>query len=736
MDLTLFFTIIGLLLPIVIPILGYMYRNRKEMSNYYSLIWKSSLKLSPKDLLNERPFDEYYFEREVDLLIGKALKEKKNALIAGPPLSGKTRSFYNAVKNQDERYYILATRSIPMIRFALPPFFGFRSNRLIFIDDFQNFIEKQDSFPQLFRSAKEKNIPVIVTSHSGKEFTKAKNKLIENNLDADVIFGENIFEIGKVSNQDGKKIAEKMGREWEHISFNGTIGSIFMKLNEMHRRFEQCSTIEKTILRSMRSLYLCGVYEDTTFFKLDWIKEAAKSYELTGRDFEWTGWIKSLEEKEFVQLSKRKSIWAEDAYLVYIVTPETEIPNLELFEDIIEIFKDDAEVLHMAGERAYDTGSESIEISRYLKLSICAFERVLELSEKTNDKQKIFNALKYLGMSYWSLSKLENAKENCIQSINYFSGIFKRTDLDLKAADIAMIRSRMGNAYTILGETENKKENCHKAIELFEEALNTYSIEQYPSECAQVKNSLGGAYLMLSDDEDAEVNLSKAAECFEDSLKARPFEIDPKGYAHTKNNLANTFARLSQREDAAKNLAIALELYNDTLKIYLKEKYPMQYGMAHNNIGNVYFLLGLISDKNENSRKSIESYKKSLEVRTQENTPVLYSNTLFNLSDAYLMLGESENNPEYLKDSLSHLNELTGISAANLTPFRLGEIYFTTAKCHTKLAEFENEKINLNKAIEFYEKALSYFKDTNLNDMFEKTTSELQKSKDALGKIK
>ncbi len=701
------------------------------MRQLYSLIWKSSSRISPKDLLNERPCDEYYFERDVDEFLNRILTEKKNAMITGPPLSGKTRAFYNAVTKGKKKYYILATRSISMSHFKIPSFFGFSSNKIIFIDDFQNFIEKQDSFPQLLKEAKSKNIPVIVTSHSGKEFTKAKNKLIENNLDADILFGENIFEIGKVSHDDGKRIAERMGHQWEHVSFNGTIGSIFMKLSEMQRRFELCSTIEKTVLRSMRNLYLCGVYEGNTFFKLGWIKESAKRSELTGKDFEWTGWIKSLEEKEFVQLSKRNYVWAEDAYLAYIVKPETEISIIELFEDIIEIFKDNAEVLQMAGERAYDSGSVSIEISKYLKLSACAFERVLSLAEEINDKEKIFNALKYIGMSYWSLSKLENTKENCIRSINYFSRVFDRTDPDLKSSDVAMIKSRIGNAHSVLADSENKKENCLKAIELFKEALETYSVEKFPMEFIQVKNSLGSSYLMLSDDEDAEINLSKAKECFEDSLKAGMHVNDPKGFAYTKINLANTFVRLSQREDDEKNLGIALSLYNDALKIYLKEKYPIQYGMAHNNIGNVYFLLARISDKKENYMKSIGSYKKALEVRTRENAPVMYSNTLYNLSDTYLMLGESEKNPEYLNEAITLLTELLDMSTSNLTPFRLGEIYFTTAKCHSFLSEYEEKEFHRNKGIELYQKALEMFINNDLDNMYGKTKEELEKLKSA-----
>jgi len=709
LDLTLILTIVGIALSILIPVVGYFYKSRKELRNYYSLIWKNSKKISPKDLLNERPFEEKYFKREVDDFLRQAISERRNVMLVGPPLSGKTRAFYNFLKDQKRKYLVLAPRSVSMNHFAFPSSFGINSDKIIFIDDFQNYVDKQDTFPLLFKSAKNENIPVVATCHSGKEYSKAINKLIENNLDADVIFGGNIYEIGKVSAEDGRKIAESSGRSWDMIRFNGTIGSIFMKLSEMQRRFEQCSTIEKTILRSIRNLYACGVYTDNTQFRLDWIKKVSARSELTGKDFEWSGWLKSIEEKEFVQMTRRNFVWAEDAYLEYIIKPDTEVSNIEEFEDIIEIFSGDPEVLQMAGERAYDKGSVSMDILKYIKLSIQSFERVIELIDPNNSEQLYFKANKCLGICHWRMSRLENTRENCLKSIEYYKKILGTKYISEHPLELAMVKSKLGNTFTLLAGIENKEENCSLAITNLNEALNVYTIGEFPAEHASVLNGLGTAYMTASNSQTTTENLIHAVRYFEDALKIRTLAEDPKGHAYTKNNLAGAYARISQIENMEKNLNTALMHYEDALKIYDKKKYPFEYGMILNNIGNVYCLLSTVNNKSANATKAKEYFERSLEVRKRDSAPVIYSNTMFNLGDAYSILFEAEGEPEYLHKSNECLIESLKVDLPNFGNVRMGEIYYSLGTNHMRLAKFEYKHINYNKSIEYFEKALIEF---------------------------
>lgn len=725
MDITLLITIIGIFISIMIPVAGYYYKRKKEYKTFYSLLWKGSKSLKPKDLLGERPFTDKYLQRDVDNFLKEKISKGLNALVVGTPLSGKTRAIYNALRQSAVNIDVLATRNISSPSLEIPFNLKFWNKKLIVIDDFQNFIEKQDNFHLIFKEAKEKSIPVIATNHSGREYRKAKNKLVEQNLDLEMLFDNNIFEIKKMSVEEAKSFAGSINVPWDNVKFNGTIGSVFMKLSEMERRYDQCDAVEKTILRSLRCLYKTGVYEETCVFRLNWIKKISAASELEGKDYEWSGWMKSLEDKEFVLPAGRNKIWAEDAYLEYVVKHEPEIPDIELFEDIFQIFKDDPEVLQMSGERAYDLGSTSLNISNYVKLSASAFERILQLVNPRDNVQAFIKANNYLGICYWSLSKLENTKENCLKSISHFKAVLENPEIKLRPFEYAMMMNRLGNSYSILSGMENKETNCRMAISMFEESLKFYTINEYPGEYAQINNNLGGGFLILSDVENSSENLNKAAQCFEKSLKVRTKEEDPVGYAFTRNNLANTFARLSQIEAPEKNLALALQSYEDILEIYRSEKFPMQFGMTMNNIGNVYCLLSGIKDKKENALKAKDAYEKALESRTQDNAPVQYSKTIFNLADVYLILYEAEGGIEHVKEAIGCLEQAGSVEMSNIDQYRQGEILHLLGRCYGILSTFEYRMINQSKSVEFYQRALQIFTEKDFPEENMKIKNEM-----------
>jgi hypothetical protein len=278
---------------------------------------------------------------------------------------------------------VLATRAVSMTNFSIPPNIKLWKEKIIFIDDLQYYVEKQDNFHLLFKAAKEGKIPIIATCHSGRELVKVKNKMVEQNIDIENIFGEDVIEFDKLQAETGKEIAAKLGMEWDKVKFNGTIGSIFMRLSEMERRYDNCDNIEKTILRVLRNMYIAGVNDENGVFNLEWIKKAAKSYELEGKDFEWTGWMKSLDDKEFVKIARRNKIWAEDAYLEFIVKPLVEMHVTEILDEMADIFSGNPDALIMIGERAYDSGIIDVQIADYMKIVIKAFTGVLEMPERT-----------------------------------------------------------------------------------------------------------------------------------------------------------------------------------------------------------------------------------------------------------------------------------------------------------------------------------------------------------------
>lgn len=729
MDITLILTVLGIAATLIAPAAGYILKQRKEFKNYYSILWKSTGSLKAKDLLGERPYEEYYFERELDNQVLRSVTRRRSALLVGPPLSGKTRAVFKALKQQKKSADILIPRNVSMPSFIFPPDYKFWKDKIIFIDDLQYYIEKHDNYPQVFKLAEQRRIPVIATCHSGREFKKVKNKMTEQNMDIESIFGEDIFELDKISADEGKKVAESLGMKWDNVKFNGTIGSIFMRLSEMERRFDQCDVIEKTILRALRNLYFCGIYEDNSLFRLEWIKKYSGQYELEGKDFEWTGWLKTLEDKEFIKIARRHKIWAEDAYLEYVVKPEVEISQIEIFEDVIDAFDSDPEVLLMAGERAYDLGIVDVHLAEYMRICISAFEKALNSMEKSNNESLFFKAQSYLGQAYWSLSKVQNTLENCSKSVEYYNEILKSITPETHPFEYARIKNRIGNTYTAFAEVENKEQNCLTAIEAYNEALKVFSVEHNPTDYARACNNLGGAYLILAQVKEPAANYRKALDSFREALRIRTVNEFPKDFALTKNNVANTYAKLSEIENPEENLKLAIDSYIDILKIYTKEKFPLQYGLTMNNIGNAYSLLSNVKDRKQNSEKAIDAYEKALELRPADQVPLQYANTTYNLGDAYLALSESDSTPDIIYKAIDYLEESLTFRSAEKYPFHYGLSHFTLGKAYIKLAEIEEKTENYHKGIKAFDEALTIFTEQNSPEIYQSIQAEITRAK-------
>jgi hypothetical protein len=239
--------IIGTLLLILIPLIAFIYNRNKKSKAYYEVVWKKSSSLKPKEVLGTRPFNKYYYQRPEDNLIGGSLNKKGNVLIIGPPLSGKSRAVHQALINLSKPYDVIIPKCTDINRenFLFPKHLKFWRPRIILFDDLHRLVEQQN-FEHLFEEASENNVVIVATCRSGMEYKKVKSKMLDKNMDLETIFGENI-ELKKVTEDVGKQIAHEVGTNWDRVKFDGTVGSIFMSLKEMERRFDQCTEVEKTV---------------------------------------------------------------------------------------------------------------------------------------------------------------------------------------------------------------------------------------------------------------------------------------------------------------------------------------------------------------------------------------------------------------------------------------------------------------------------------------------------------
>jgi hypothetical protein len=526
---------------------------------------------------------------------------------------------------------------------VLPKHRNSQRSKIIFLDDLNRFAEKQN-FEHLFNKFLENNTVIVASCQSGIEYEKTQSELLSKGIDISSIFSKNIIKLPDILPEEGKKIADEVGIDWNKIEFDSTVGSIFMPLSEMKRRFrEECDINEKSILRTMNLLYRCGFYKEKQIFPLEWIKIICnKKYELKGKELEWNDWLEKLNSKELIKLEGDRRIWVEEIYLERIFELDSEISDLYLFREMIEYFSDSPNVFfdspdvlfrfannayYVIGisdnkkiklykmakevcERAIEKITKgSIEYAHFQKLfgityrvlsemieedrvinaekAICACEDACNIYESKKDFLMDYAISKSdLGTAYRHCAKInkENGKkrEYCEKAINACRKALKIEEYPQKYR--ATTLNICGATHRILADIANKAENCNQGIGYCEEALNIYTKENLPIQVAVTQNILGGLYKLLAEEVNKAENCKNVIKYFEKALKVRTlkdFEID---YAITQISLGDTYITLAEVENKSENAKNAIHAYEEALRVFTKEKFPEGHRMVQSKL--------------------------------------------------------------------------------------------------------------------------------------------------------
>ena len=358
---------LGLFTPLII----WFIRRIKRRNKYYRRVWKKPNKIKQEDLLEQRPFHSYYHTCEVNNKISNSIDKKENVLIIGKPLAGKSRTILETLKLINNPFSISLIRIIDINEddFLIPFHLNLRRrDKLLIIDNLHSFVEK-DNFSLLIKKFRDKNCSIIAGCRSGYEFKKTKQLFI-NKLGSLDMFFPNIYQIEEIDSATAKRIAEKTGLSWDDVrgKFDGTIGSIFMKLEEMWRRFSEGDLIEKTILRELKKINELGLFIEMNVIPFEWVKMACKQQDLELEKYKWKAFIEVLEEKEFLKL-KGKSAVIEEVYLEQVVKYAQDYSILELFSEMKETFADIPKALYKMGNKAKIIWENHPEQLDYLDIS-------------------------------------------------------------------------------------------------------------------------------------------------------------------------------------------------------------------------------------------------------------------------------------------------------------------------------------------------------------------------------
>lgn len=298
-------------------------------------------------------------------------------------------------------------------------------------------------------------------------------------------------EIESISKEVGKEIASASDISWNKVKFNGTVGSIFMPLRDMEVRYNKCNQQEKTVLLCLRELYQCGVYEENLIFPFEWVEKLARQYGIDLDRGKWNELILSLKDKEFLQILDNERFHCEDVYLEEIVKPVLRKPDLQIFDELIDVFLKVPEVLVNIGNRAWVVGQNSSEeISAYMKVSIKAYKRVLKEFTRKKNSERYAMTQNNLGAAYRTLGEVEEKVENSKRAMRAYEEVLKVRTLERFPIQYAATQNNLGNAYSTLGEVEEKVENSKRAMGAYTEALGIYLKLGFIDLCALVRRNM------------------------------------------------------------------------------------------------------------------------------------------------------------------------------------------------------------------------------------------------------
>ena len=512
------------------PILGQRGECRKK---YFEIYRKSSTRIKPIDLLKERPYDHKYLKRDIDNSLQTAFCENKNILLIGHSLSGKTHAIYNLLAgNKKNRIVsILRCNEFEIEKFHSP--FSF-INKVVVIDDLQRFISKRNFF-FILEYFREHNWQIVATCRSGIEFILVKNAFSKENKELLSIFNSQL-EIGEIAEETGRKIARENKKKWETIEFDGNIGSIFMPLSEMMSRYENLSLGLKFILRGIKTLYTCELFEGNIIFNTSWLNSLFIELQFAKSDDEILLFLRQLQDCEFIKLlSNENQFSMADVYIEKIIPDQ--IDSLQSLPLIIKTFGNVPDALFLYGNSSFQKGLNNLEKANYQKSAIQAYRAALEI--RTQDRFPM---------------------------------------------QFAATQNNLGTAYGTLAEVEDKAGNCKLAIQASRAALEVYTQDRFPMQFAASQNNLGAAYRTLAEVEDKAGNCKLAIQAYRAALEVYTQERFPMDFAMTQNNLGNAYGTLAEVEDKAGNCKLAIQAFQAALAIYTQERFPMQYKIVKANL--------------------------------------------------------------------------------------------------------------------------------------------------------
>ncbi len=713
--------VIGVVVGLVVWGISFaIQRNREKKTRregQYAVVWKKSSNLQPEEVMGslrgkaKYGFHEYYKPRQHDEEIRKRIEDGKNVLVTGDPLAGKSRAVLQALRSLNDRHDVLIPypTDIDVENFEIPKRLMETGNPVLLLDDLENYAKLNNCKHLLNRfercDIQDRGI-IVATCRSGPELATARAKLDSYFS----LFGDPI-EIEKAPAEFANEVADSTGKTVpEH--FNGTVGSIFLPLDTMRKRYDECDENQKAVLQSLRRLYLAGIYEGKEEFSVDRVKRVFESLnELTLKPHEWKALLGRLEHRAFLR-EAGETITVEQTYLEQIVMDEVQL--MDNFRSMLGLFGDDPVAMWWLGNAALKAGQSCTDTVEYDEMAVEAYDWALLTWSPEQDALGFANAAHNKGVALQGLTECQGNPshvQSAVEVLGNASSVYGRLK---RPSDLATCQISLGNAFVTLARFHERGQNTRKAIAAYRGALEIYTFEDYPRDFALAQTNVACAYGELANVEDTARNCRRAiAACGE---AARVYSADeyPDIYAINKNNLGGLHWTLASVENKEENCKTAIAECKSALEIDRRHVSSLGRALAWYNMGNAYLTLAETQDKVQNTLRSISSFDRALETYTLDRYPWHYAASQQNRGHAFLFLAGSQSSPANLKEAISACKEALKGYDPEAYPDGFAATLSNQGDAHFRLSSHEDQAFNLAAAIVSYDRALEIAKKHDL----------------------
>lgn len=330
----------------------------------------------------------------------------------------------------------------------------------------------------------------------------------------------------------------------------------------------------------------------------------------------------------------------------------------------------------------------TIRIAMLLKnrlITICIFIAFsINGYSQTNEKDSLENLL--------STSK----NDEKLKLLFKLSDISSDSNDGLKYANEAISVAKKINdnalvdAYDNLGRIYYYQNQEIKAIECFEKALALSNKSKYHNGSLNALYRIAQMYYYADS--------LKLSEKYANQLLKEATDLDSTKFQ------ANALYQLGMIQKASSNIDSALAFMNQSLSLYKQIDSKDDIADVYNQIGQLYYIVADYS-------KSIEYYTQEIHIKESLNYPKGLAIAYYNFGNTYTSIGNYQQALEQYQQALKIFEQLQSPEGIANSCNGIGMVYENLSQ--SALATKENET-NYNKALEYYQRALSIFKNLGL----------------------